>query len=122
MLHGVHLSKDMSPKTQEEKEHMSRIPYAFVIGSIMYTMLYTRPDVSYALRITNRYQANPSEKHWMAVKNILKYLRRTKDMFLVYGGTELIVQGYTDSSFQSDRDDLKSQSGYVFILNGGVVN
>ena len=50
MSHGVHLSKDMSPKTQEEKEYMSRIPYASTIGSIMYAMLCTRPDVSYALR------------------------------------------------------------------------
>ena len=99
MSHGVHLFKDMSPRTQKEKENMSRIPYTSMIGSIMYVMLCMRPDVSYALSITSRYQKNPSEKHWMAVKNILKYLRRTKDMFLMYEGTELIVQGYTDYSF-----------------------
>ena len=60
----------------------------------------------------------------MAVKNILKYLRRTKDIFLIYedGDSDLNVKGYTDASFQSDRDDSKSQSGYVFKLNGGVVN
>ena len=101
---------------------MDRIPYASAIGSIMYAMLCTRLDISYALSITSRYQANPGEKHWIAVKNILKYLRRTKDMFLVYEGTKLIVRCYTDSSFQSDQDDLKSQSGYVFILNGGAIN
>ena len=122
MSHGVHLSKDMSLKTQEEREHMDRISYASMIGFIMHTMLCTRPDVSHALSITSRYQVNPGEKHWMAVKNIFKYLRRTKDMFLVYGETELIVWGYTDSNFLSDRDDLKSQSGYVFILNGGAVS
>ena len=88
----------------------------------MYAMLCTRPDVSYALSITSIYQANPGEKHWMAVKNILKYLRRTKDIFLVYRGIELIVRGYTDSSFQSNRDDFKSQSGYVVMLNGGAVS
>ena len=55
MSHGVHLSKDMSPKTQEEKKHMSRIPYISVIVSIMYAMLCMRPDVSYALSITSRY-------------------------------------------------------------------
>ena len=85
-------------------------------------MLCMRPNVSYTLSITGRYQANPGEKYWMAIKNILKYLRRTKDMFLVYGGTKLIIQGYTDCSFQSDRDDFKSQPGYVFILNGGIVS
>ncbi|KAK8684267.1 hypothetical protein V6N13_040297 [Hibiscus sabdariffa] len=57
--------------------------------------------------------------HWTAVKNILKYLRRTKDVFLVYGGEEeLRIKGYTDASFQTDKDDSRSQSGFVFCLNG----
>ncbi|KAL0458097.1 UNVERIFIED_CONTAM: Retrovirus-related Pol polyprotein from transposon TNT 1-94 [Sesamum latifolium] len=42
-------------------------------------------------------------------------------MFLIYGGGELILEGYSDASFQSDDDDAKSQSGFVFKLNGGVV-
>ncbi|KAK1693149.1 hypothetical protein QYE76_009846 [Lolium multiflorum] len=58
-------------------------------------------------------------EHWTAVKNILKYLKRTKDMFLCYGGDqELVVTSYTDASWNTDPDDSKSQSGYVFILNG----
>ncbi|GJR43171.1 hypothetical protein Tco_1311274 [Tanacetum coccineum] len=67
----------------------------------------------------------PGEPHWTAVKNILKYLRNTKDMFLVYGGnpsTELRVECYCDAGFETDRDDTKSQTGYVFILNGGAVD
>ena len=60
-------------------------------------------------------------EHWKAVKCILKYLRRTKDLLLVYGGNSLKVEGYTDSSFQSDVDDSKSNSGYVYTLNGGAV-
>ena len=60
----------------------------------------------------------------MAVKNILKYLRRIEDMLLVYGGSvdEISVVGYTDASFQTDRDDFKSQSGYVFTLNGRAIS
>ena len=61
--------------------------------------------------------------HWIAVKNILKYLKRTRDMFLVYGGDkELTVKGYVDASFDTDPDDSKSQTGYVFTLNGGAVS
>ena len=102
---------------------MSVIPYASTIGSIMYAMLCTRPDVAYALSVTSRYQSNPREAHWAAVKNILKYFRRTKDKFLVYGGEEeLVVNGYTDASFQTDKDDFRSQSGFVFCLNGGAVS
>jgi hypothetical protein len=101
---------------------MKAIPYVSAVGSIMYAMMCTRPDVSYVLSMTSRYQANPGESHWIAVKNILKYLRRTKDSFLVFrGDSELSVKGYTDASFQTDRDDLKSQSGFVFMMNGGAV-
>ncbi|KAL0361236.1 UNVERIFIED_CONTAM: Retrovirus-related Pol polyprotein from transposon TNT 1-94 [Sesamum radiatum] len=82
---------------------------------------YTRPDVAYALSVTSRYQACAEEAHWIAVRIILKYLGRTKDMFLVYDGGELILEGYSNTSFQSDDDDAKSQSGLVFKLNGGVM-
>ena len=122
MSHGIYLSKDMCPKTDVEVHNMQNVPYASVVGSIMYAMMCTRPDVSYALSITSKFQANPRKSHWKAVKNILKYLRRTKDLFLIYGGSELQVRGFTDVSFQSDKDDCKSQSGYIFTLNGGAVS
>ncbi|KAK8685929.1 hypothetical protein V6N13_124960 [Hibiscus sabdariffa] len=122
MTHGISLSKEMCPSTSQERERMSQVPYASATGSIMYAMICTHPDLSYALCMTSRYQANPGEGHWVAVKNILKYLRRTKDVFLVYGGEEqLSIKGYTDASFQTDKDDSRSQSGFVFRLNGGAL-
>ncbi|KAK8993257.1 hypothetical protein V6N11_033359 [Hibiscus sabdariffa] len=118
MRHGISLSKEICPSTPQERERMSQIPYASAIGSIMYAMIRTRPDLSYALSMTSRYQENPGEGHWTTVKNILKYLRRTKDVFLVYGGEEeLRIKGYTDASFQTDKDYSRSQSGFVFCLN-----
>ncbi|VFQ79198.1 unnamed protein product [Cuscuta campestris] len=121
MTPGTVLSKKQSPSTPEQKELMMKVPYASAIGSIMYAMICTRPDVSFALSVTSRYQGSPREAHWTAVKNILKYLRNTKDAFLVYGGEEeLKVVGYTDPSFQTDRDDSKSQAGYLFCMNGGA--
>ncbi|KAL0286246.1 UNVERIFIED_CONTAM: hypothetical protein Sradi_7153500 [Sesamum radiatum] len=89
--HGVKLSKKQSPMTDEELKRMSNIPHASAVGSIQYVVQCTRPDVA------------------------------TKDMFLIYGGGELILEDYSDTSFQSDDDDAKSQSGFVFKLNGGVV-
>ncbi|CAA0834177.1 cysteine-rich RLK (RECEPTOR-like protein kinase) 8, partial [Striga hermonthica] len=108
MSHGVSLSKTMSPKTPEEREQMNNIPYASAIASIMYAMLCTRPEVAHALSVTSKYQSNPGEEHWKAVKMILKYLRRTKDIFIVYSKVELKLEGFTDSGFQSDKDDYKS--------------
>ena len=104
MSHGIHLSKAMGQKTQDKRDKMSQAPFASTIGSIMYVMLCMRLDVAYALSICGRYQADPGEKHWIAVKNILKYLRRTKEMFVVYGGEEHTVKGFTDASFQTDHD------------------
>jgi Reverse transcriptase (RNA-dependent DNA polymerase) len=100
MSHDINLGKKHCPLTNAELETMKKIPYASVIESIMYAMICTRPDVSYALSVTSRHQANPGIAHWIVVKTILKYLRMTKDMFLIYGGeTELVVRGYTDASF-----------------------
>ncbi|KAL2228575.1 UNVERIFIED_CONTAM: Copia protein [Sesamum indicum] len=61
------------------------------------------------------------EEHRSAVKTILKYLKRTIDVFLIYGNGELILEGYNDASLQLDDDDAKFQSGFVFKLNSGVV-
>nr|GFB72652.1 hypothetical protein [Tanacetum cinerariifolium] len=102
---------------------MKNIPYASAVGSIMYDVRCTRPDVAFAHNMTSRFQQNPGEEHWIAVKNILKYLRNTKDMFLVYGGNmerELRVSCYSDAGYLTDADNLKWQTGYVFILNGGA--
>ncbi|KAK4381488.1 hypothetical protein Sango_2962600 [Sesamum angolense] len=114
MRHGVKLSKKQSPKTDEELKRMLDISYALALGSI-------RPNIAYALSVMSRYHACVGEAHWTADKTILKYLRMTKDVFLVYGGGELIVEGFSDASFKSDDDDAKSQSRFVFKLNGGVV-
>src|SRR3954465_7800541 len=123
MTQGTTLSKTQSPASAEEREIMDKVPYASAIGSIMYAMLCTRPDVAHAISLTSRYQSDPGVEHWTAVKNILKYLNRTKEMFLVYGGDEqLVVKGYVDASFDTDKDDSKSQTGYVYILNGGAVS
>ena len=123
MSHGISISGDNCPKTLDEKDCMSKIPYASTIRSIMYAMICTRPDVSYALSMTSRFQSNPGEGYWTSIKNILKYLKRTKDSFLVYGGEDgLVVKGYTDSSFQTDKDDSISLSSFVFFLNGGAVS
>ena len=61
--HGIKLSKEQCPHTPLDRERMSKIPYASAIGSIMYAMLYTRPDISNALSIMSRYRANLGEQY-----------------------------------------------------------
>ncbi|GJT51504.1 retrotransposon protein, putative, ty1-copia subclass [Tanacetum coccineum] len=125
MQERLDLNKTQGASTPEEVKRMQNVPYASAVGSIMYAVRCTRPDVAFAQNITSRFQQNPGEPHWTAVKTILKYLRNTKDMFLVYGGNpeaKLRVECYCDAGFETDRDDTKSQTGYVFILNGGAVD
>ncbi|GJT16659.1 retrotransposon protein, putative, ty1-copia subclass [Tanacetum coccineum] len=119
------LNKTQGDSTPGEVKWMQNVPYAVAVGSIMYAVRCTRPDVAFAQNITSYFQQNPGEPHWTAVKTILKYLRNTKDMFLVYGGNpkaELRVDCYCDAGFETDIDDTKSQTVYVFILNGGAVD
>jgi tRNA C32,U32 (ribose-2'-O)-methylase TrmJ len=88
---------------------MKVILYASAIGSIVYAMICTHPDISYALSAMSRYQSNYGEAHWTIIKSILQYLRRTKEAFLMFGGEdELVVKGYNDASFQTEVDDSKS--------------
>src|SRR3954467_1411104 len=82
--HGIHLSKTQGPSTPDEQRHMDNIPYASAIGSILYAMVCSRPDVSYALSATSRYQDNPGESHWTAVKSILKYLKKKKEIYIFF--------------------------------------
>jgi hypothetical protein len=86
VLQGLKLSRTQSLTTAEERERMKVVPYASTIGSIMYAMLCTRPDMCLAISLSGRYQSDPRVDQWTTVKNILQYLKRTKEMFLVYGG------------------------------------
>nr|GFB42020.1 hypothetical protein [Tanacetum cinerariifolium] len=94
MQEKLKLSKSQGASTPAELKRMQNVPYASVVGSIMYDVRCTHLDVA-----------------------------NTKDMFLVYGGDlkrELRVSCYTDAGYLTDADDLKSQTGYVFVLNGGA--
>ena len=77
--------------------------------------------MAYSLSIISRYQSNLDKNYWKVVKTILKYLKNTKDQWLIYEDTEFKFMKYTDFNFQSDHDDSKSMQGYIFTLNGGVV-
>ena len=57
------LSKEQSPKTKEERDHMSKVPYASAIGSLMYAMVCTRPDIAHAVRVVSRFMSRPGKQH-----------------------------------------------------------
>ncbi|KAG7553078.1 Zinc finger CCHC-type superfamily [Arabidopsis thaliana x Arabidopsis arenosa] len=71
------LNSQQSPKTKLEKEDMARVSYASAVGSLMYAMVCTRPDIAHAVGTVSRFLSNPGREHWNAVKWILRYLRGT---------------------------------------------
>ncbi|GKD32599.1 hypothetical protein Tco_1248108 [Tanacetum coccineum] len=87
MQEKLRLSKSQGASTPAELKRMQNVPYALAVDSIMHVVRCTCPDVAFAQNITSRFQQNPGDLHWTIVRNILKYLKNTKDMFLVYRGT-----------------------------------
>lgn len=98
------------------REYQSRI------GSVMYAMLGTRPDISFAITILSQYSSNPGEGHWAAINRLLRYRNATKRFKLVYDGNSNDKTGYSDSDWAGDPRDSRSISGFVFTMAGAVVS
>jgi hypothetical protein len=81
------LTDEMCPKTQEEIEYMSRVPYSSTIDSLMYLMVCTRPDIAHAVGLVRRCMKNPGKEYWEAINWILRYLRGTCTQALCFGGS-----------------------------------
>ena len=101
---------------------MCKVPYASTVGSLMYAMVYTRPDIAHAVGVVSKYMNNPGKANWMVVKWILKYLRGTTNKSLCVGGSSVSLQGYVNANMASDRDNRRSATGYVFTLGRKTIN
>lgn len=92
--------------------------YREVVGSLIYAMTCTRPDICWIITRLSQYLSKPLESHWVAVKHVLRYIRGTLDYELCYkkctDGLALI--GYSDADWASSEDDRRSTSGYCFSL------
>ncbi|KAH9678958.1 hypothetical protein KPL71_025922 [Citrus sinensis] len=101
---------------------MARVPYSSAIGSLMYAIMCTRPDICYDMGLVSKYQSNSGRKHWNAVKRIVAYLKGTADYSLCCQGGELHLIGYIDADGDGDLNERKSTSGYVFLLSRSVIS
>jgi hypothetical protein len=102
---------------------MKTVPYASVVGSLMYAQVCTRPELTFVTGILGRYQKNPDKPHWDGVKKDLRYLQGTKGLMLTYKKSDapFEIVGYSDSDFASCLDNEKSISGYIFTLVNGAM-
>ena len=88
---SLHLSKDRG-------EGIYQVKYSIVIGSLMYLMSCTRPDIAYTVSRLSRYTSNPSADHWIAIVRVLKYLRYTRNYRLHYTRYPTVLEGYSDAN------------------------
>ena len=102
---------------------MAGVPYREAIGSLMYLMVSTRPDLAAAVGILSRFLNDPGEEHWKAVKRVFRYLKGTEGMGLVYRKVQgVTLEGYTDSDWAGDVDSRKSTGAYVMLIGEGAVS
>lgn len=123
---GQVLTKDHCPSSPVELRAMASVPYRSVVGSLLYLSLSTRADIAAAVAVVSRFVSNPGQAHWTAAKRILRYLKGTTDLGIVFTKdtqvTEPGLTGYCDASWGGDLDSRCSTTGYVFhIANGPVV-
>ena len=89
-------SKKQYLHTDEEKCYMSRVPYASAVGSLMYVMVCTRPDIAYVVGVVSRFLSNPAKENWEGIKWILRYPKGTSEMCLCFRKSNLTLQGKRD--------------------------
>lgn len=120
MQRGLYLSK-----RKPEEPACDKTDYQSAVGSLMYVMMATRPDIAYAVAHLSKFCNDPSITHWNALKRVLRYLKGTKTLGISLGGRcsapEGLV-GYTDADWASDSDDRKSVGAYCFMLNHSPIS
>ncbi|MDV3193956.1 MAG: Ty1/Copia family ribonuclease HI, partial [Sweet potato little leaf phytoplasma] len=119
------LTAAQSPADFHELTEMKAVPYANLVGSLMYGMVCSRPDLAHAMSVVSRYMSNPGRPHWEASKWILRYVKGTSNKGLVFTKSDVegdILTGFVDSDYAADLDKRRSLSGYIFTLFGNVVS
>eukprot|EP00171_Calliarthron_tuberculosum_P001186 IDg1186t1 len=116
-------SNKESSTIPEDTLASQEIPYRQAIGSLMYLALGTRPDIAFAVSRLAQHCESPLQSHWKAVKRVLRYINRTKNLDLTFlGDTGGEIIGYCDSDWAGCRQTRKSTEGYVFLFAGCAIS
>ncbi len=119
---GEVLSKD-DPTVKSED--MKAVPYRNAVGSIIYAMIGTCPDITVVTSMVNRFLFEPGLTHWKVVKRILRYLKGIKDLSIVYNGSlnrSITLEGYYDTDWGGNQENRHSTTGFIFQICGGAVS
>lgn len=108
----------------QESEPAGDVPYREAVGSLMYLMIGSRPDLAFAVGKLSQFVENPQAHHWVAVKRVLRYIQGTSKFGILYGlhGAKLTLEGSCDSDWGGNRTDRKSTSGFAFKIANAAVS
>jgi hypothetical protein len=98
LVGDLKLSSKQSPTSEKENEEMKKVSYASIVGSLMYVMVCTRPDIAHVVGVVNWFLFNPSKERWAAVKWIFRYLRGTLRVCLCFDNGKQVLEGFTDAN------------------------
>ena len=104
---------------------MSKVPYAELVGALMYLAVATRPDIAHAVGKLARFSSNPGPAHWTALKHLCRYLQGTKNAKLCYAPDpeqKELFTTYADADFGGDPDSRRSTSGMVVKMGTGAIS
>jgi hypothetical protein len=106
-------SQQILTEIQDHSES-SEAPYRQAIGALLYLSIATRPDISYSVTTLSQYVNNYNQKHWEAVKHVMRYLQQTKDFGIFFSKSDRdLITGHCDADWAGDITDRKSLSGYL---------
>ena len=109
---SIKLCKNMSADNEDDKNE--DFPYQNLIDSLMYLAVCTRPDISHIVSVLSQYNTNYCKAHWVAAKRMLRYLKGTMQLGLVFRKCDQSLEGYADADLGSNSDDRKSYTGFAF--------
>ena len=137
---GIRLTQDDCPTTNDERTDMANVPYASVVGALMYAAIGTRPDIAFAVGALSRFLRNPGRRHWDKAKQVLHYLKGTSHHAIRYSSdaspigrvtgysrgvgmrlTDGHLEGFCDSDWAGCVDTRRSTSGFVWMMSGGAI-
>ena len=95
--------------------------YVSIIGSLHYAIHCTRPDIAYAVGVLSRFTSKPNKDHWLAIERVMRYLIGTKNYGLFYKKYPAVIEGFSDTDWNTLSGDSLSTTGYIFTLGSDAV-
>ena len=108
-------------RMNKRKNKWARRPYSFVVGSLMYAMVRTRPNIDYVVGFVSKFLLNPGKEHWEVEKWILRYLRGTTNRCLCFGNGNLMLIGYSNIDIAGDVNSRKFTLRYLITFVGRAI-